>query len=131
MPFSVVEGTGFRKLLKVVSPLYKIPARNSIKRRIIDKFDVMSNIFKEKLSKTDSLTLTTDIWTETMQMKSFLGITVHFLEGVRLISACLDTVELSESHTGEYICDVLNRTLDLWKINQDNITAVVSMTLRC
>jgi len=48
---------------------------------------MMSCKFKESLSKVNFIAVTTDAWTETMQMKSFLGITLHLIENFCLISS--------------------------------------------
>lgn len=39
MPFSVVDGIGFRRLMKENVPLYKLPTRNTLKTMIIKKYD--------------------------------------------------------------------------------------------
>ncbi|KAF2886708.1 hypothetical protein ILUMI_19465 [Ignelater luminosus] len=51
--FSVVEGKGFQQLMKEVVPLYKIPSRETFKKRADDKYEAMS----DKKSKLTSGTL--------------------------------------------------------------------------
>jgi len=87
VPFKTVENEGFKHLMQTACPLYRIPSRNTIRRRIDDIYDVMSCKFKESLSKVNFIAVTTDAWTETMQMKSFLGITLHLIENFCLISS--------------------------------------------
>lgn len=79
MPFKTAENEGFKHLMHTVCPLYKNPSRNTFRRRVDDIYDVISCEFKESSSKVQHLAVTTDAWTETMQMKSFLGITFHFI----------------------------------------------------
>lgn len=69
-PFSVVEDIGFKKLMKEVAPLYKVPTRNTIKARILQKYDVVSSKFKCLLKEIEDITITTDIWSEMMTTKS-------------------------------------------------------------
>lgn len=102
MPFSTVEGEGFLTLLKQVCPMYKVPTRNTFKNFIDNKYEIISNIFKEQLRSINYVTLTTDIWTDT-QTKSFLGITIHYIFNTKSFSATLGVIELSESHTAQYI----------------------------
>lgn len=78
-PFSTVDGKGFRYLISRICPLYKVPTRNTIKKLIDEKFNYISMLFKNKISKAENITITTDAWTDTNTMKSFLGITIHFL----------------------------------------------------
>jgi len=73
--------------MQTVCPLYKIPNRNTSRRRVDDIYDVISCEFKESLSKVQHVAVTTDAWTETMQMKSFLGIIIHFIKDTKLQSS--------------------------------------------
>jgi len=44
------------------------------------KYEILlSSLIKSKLSLVDNLTITADIWTDTVNTKSFLVMTVHFL----------------------------------------------------
>lgn len=85
LPFKFVEGEGFKKLMKQIVPLYKIPCSSTIKNKIEEKYDVLAAKFQEKLDGTKHVTITTDVWTECMTMKSYLGITFHFAEKAKMI----------------------------------------------
>lgn len=74
--------------MKVICPLYKVPSRNTIKNKIDEKYNYLANKFKEKLNQTNNFTLTTDIWSD-LSMKSYLGITIHFLEGIQFVSGTI------------------------------------------
>lgn len=78
VPFATIESPGFQNLLSTICPLYKIPSRDTVKRRVNEKFSVLAAEFRDKLIKVENVSLTTDVWTETMQMQSYIGITVHF-----------------------------------------------------
>lgn len=101
MPFSTVDGKGFQ-YLKEIAPLYKVPCRNTFKTLIDKKFEIVSKLFKDKLKSVSHVTLTTDIWTD-IQTKSFLGVTVHYIENNSLASSSLGVIELTESHTAHSI----------------------------
>lgn len=125
-PFQIVENEGFLELMKVAAPLYKVPSRFTFKKMLENKFEVTQNYFKNKLKTVNSCTLTTDVWTETMQTRSFLGVTVHFFDNDKLESATLGVYELSEHHTGEYISQMLLKTTEEWGINNSKVLAVVT-----
>lgn len=125
-PFSIVENEGFKNLMKAVVPQYKIPSRTSLRRWLDNKYEVISETFRKKLSTIADLTLTTDIWSDTLNMKSFIGVTVHFGIDIELISVTLGVYELDERHTSQYISEKLLRTCEEWGINKDNVTAVVT-----
>jgi len=61
-----------------------------------------------------------------MSEKSFIGVTVHFLEGISLKSYCLAVPELKERHTTEYIGQVLVQILSDWEISHDKLVTVVT-----
>lgn len=126
LPFNIVEGKGFLSLMKQVAPLYKVPTRNTIKNNVDRKFEVISTAFKNILKKSKYFTITTDIWTADMQTKSFMGITVHFVHDMKLTSATIGIVELSESHTADYIALELGKALQIWGIDPNDVVAVVT-----
>jgi hypothetical protein len=75
MPLWSTEKDGFKLLMKTVAPKYKIPSRKTIIKLISSKYDVLSAQIKNKLSLVENITLTTDIWTDTINTKSYLGMT--------------------------------------------------------
>ncbi|KAL4122187.1 hypothetical protein QTP88_014561 [Uroleucon formosanum] len=125
-PFSVVEDIGFKKLMKEVAPLYKVPTRNTIKARILQRYDVVSSNFKYFLKEIEDITITTDIWSEMMTTKSYIGVTIHFIHSTKLCSAALGIFELSKSLSANYIAYELLNILNLWDIPKSKILAVVT-----
>lgn len=68
--------------MKVAALLCKVPSqRNTFKRwKMLDsRYNVIKKIFKDKIKGLNSITLTIDIWTDTMQTRSFLGYYYSFL----------------------------------------------------
>lgn len=47
----------------------------------------------KQLLDVPRLTLTFDIWTETMLAKSYLGVTIHYLKNTNFMSQCLAVPE--------------------------------------
>lgn len=87
-PFSTVDGSVFKYFLKVACPLYQISSRNTIKNKLDTKYNYLSAKFKLKLKENMHFTLTSDIWTD-IQMKSYIGVTIHFLEGNKFVSGII------------------------------------------
>lgn len=125
VPFSTVEGEGFKNLIKELNPLYKLPTRNTIKNLIDKKYDTQAAVFREKISSISYVSITTDVWTD-LQTKNFLGITVHFVENTQMISACLGVEELDQSHTADYIGNQILKTLGEWNIPDDKVVAITT-----
>lgn len=124
-PFSLVENEGFKNLLKVTAPHYKIPSRTSVTRWLDEKYDALSTVMKNKLCCVEDLTLTSDIWSD-LQMRSYLGVTAHFGIGIEYHSITLGVYHLDERHTSEYIAQMLTKTCEEWGLCTDQVTAVVT-----
>lgn len=127
-PFDVVKGQGFKKLLKELAPLYKIPCADTLKARMDEKFEALQGIYIDKFEHINKFCMTCDVWTETMSNRSFLGVTVHYISKTQLQ---LNTVniavsQLSERKTAEYISGELSKILSEWGINNEKICAVVT-----
>lgn len=102
LPFNVVEGEVFGKLIKLLEPLYKIPCRKTITDIIDRTYEEKKAIIIKKLQSVTNICLTIDEW-EDLQMKSYMGVTVHFIENFKIVSFKIACDPLSESHTGEYL----------------------------
>lgn len=126
MPFRIVEKEGFQTFMNTILPLYKIPSRKSITHLMEEKYELLSSMMKAQLSEVKYLSLTTDIWTETLNMKSFLGLTAHFLVGEQHKSVAIGVVELTERHQSEYLKNWLLSLIDKWNKRIENIVVVVS-----
>ncbi|KAF2897468.1 hypothetical protein ILUMI_08708 [Ignelater luminosus] len=125
-PFTIVENEGVRNLIKVIAPHYKLPSKTTLTRWVDDKYAALSTVFKEKLSNIENLTFTTDMRSETMSMRSFLGITAHFGVGNELLSITLGVYQSNERHTSEHIAEMLLKTCTEWGIDRDKISSVVT-----
>lgn len=112
--------------MKTLAPLYQMPGRKKIIDLIDDKYDVLSSIFKKKLADIPNVTLTSDVWTETMTTKSFLGVTSHFLLEKQLTSLTIGDFELYERHTSQYLGERISSICEEWNIVHSKVTAVVT-----
>lgn len=125
-PFTIVENDGFCNLIKVIAPHYKLPSKTTLTRWIDDKYDVLSDVFKNKLKSVENLTLTTDLWTETMSMRSFLGITGHFGICTDFFSITLGVYQSFDRNTSDHIAEMLLNSCSEWNIDIDKVSAVVT-----
>lgn len=105
MPLSSTEKDGFKHLMKKIISMYKVPSRKTITQLISSKYDILSAQIKNKLSLIESITLTSDIWTDTLNTKIFLAMTAHYLSisKLELESVTFGVLELDERHTSDNI----------------------------
>ena len=125
-PFNVIEGEGFLKLMREVAPSYKVPSSKFMKKKLCEKYDVTKLFYEKKIEQAKEVCLTLDIWTETMAEKSFLGVTIHFLEGTKMINCNIATKELNENHTCNYLSNEINSVLHKWNISLSKIRCVIT-----
>lgn len=125
-PYQIVEDEGFQHFVKTAIPLYKIPSRKSITRLTEEKYELLSMVIKSKLSVADAITLTSDVWTDTLNTQSYLGMTAHFISEDKLESVMLGVTPLEERHTADYLSEWLLHTCTQWRIATEKVVAVVT-----
>jgi hypothetical protein len=73
-PLSMVDHVGFRRFCATLQPLFKTMSRNTIKRDILDMYEVqrssMVNFFQKCQSR---IAVTTDMWTTNHQKRIYVG----------------------------------------------------------
>ncbi|OXU19649.1 hypothetical protein TSAR_000963 [Trichomalopsis sarcophagae] len=126
IPYSTVENEGFETFVKYVAPLFKVPSRLTVTRLMQNKYDVLSEIIKTELSTVQSISLTADIWTDTLNNKSYIGVTYHYIFGNKHKSIMIGVTELTDHHTADNIKSWLLTIVQDWHINMDSIVAFVS-----
>ncbi|CAG2065777.1 unnamed protein product, partial [Timema podura] len=126
-PFDTVNGRGFRRFLKQLSPSFKIPTVYTL-NRLDDTYDALVNVYKTKFGSDEvgHGALTSDVWSEIMSSRSFIGITAHFLEAGIIKSRCIVTKELEDRHTSVYISEKLEEICQQFGINKDKIPCIVT-----
>ncbi|XP_066583331.1 E3 SUMO-protein ligase ZBED1-like [Prorops nasuta] len=125
MSFSTVEKEGFTTFVKTIAPLYKIPCRATITRLMEEKYQVLSSNIKSLLSNTKYMSLTTDIWTDPLNVKSFLGLTAHFIHEDKHKTVTIGVTELCDRHSSNNIQMWLLDVTEKWKIKQESVVTVV------
>lgn len=125
LPYSIVEGTGFKKLMKTVAPLYQVPCRKTITDLIDTKYEEKKTLIKQKLKCIKNVCLTIDEWKD-MQLRSFLGVTVHFIENFEIKSMSIACEPLHDNHTGEYLSDMILKVCEDWGLPNEKIVSVTT-----
>lgn len=114
-PFSTVDSASFRGMISECEPRYKFPARSTFSEKVIPSmYQTVVGRVKTELKQAETVAWTTDSWTS-CATKSFVTITAHFINSdLELCSRVLQTRELSESHTGEHVGNVLLEASKEW-----------------
>jgi hypothetical protein len=116
LPFTFVENYGFRKLLKVLQPKFKIISScKTIAKEVVSIY----NIERAKLKKAlegRRLCLTTDTWTS-IQNFCYMCLTCHFIDDdwklhKRILNFCV-----VDDHKGETVGRKIELCLRAWDID--------------
>ncbi|CAI6353002.1 unnamed protein product [Macrosiphum euphorbiae] len=125
-PFSLVEETEFRNLIRMLAPNYSIPSRKTVSNNLL--LQVYNDTF-QKVSKdvqdASSVALTTDGWTS-INNTSFIAILAHFINSeTKLCSRLLGCINFNEKHTATELSVFLKDVVREWKL-ENKISAVVT-----
>ncbi|GFR84459.1 zinc finger BED domain-containing protein 4 [Elysia marginata] len=125
-PFSVVEDKWFRNLLRILDSRYQLPSRRTVTRTLLPELYKQEKArVKGLLDTSDSVSLTTDIWTS-RRTQAFITVTAHFVSNDwKLHSVVLATVRMTESHTAVNIKDELEAVIHDWGL-QEKVFAIVT-----
>ncbi|XP_066596475.1 E3 SUMO-protein ligase ZBED1-like [Prorops nasuta] len=126
LPYNTVEKEWFKLFMQTILPLYKIPTRKTITQLLDEKYEVLSNMIKSQLKQLSQLSLTTDIWTEPLNTKSYLGLTGHYILDNNHKSITIGVTELDERHSASNIEKWLKTIIKVWEINVESIIVIVS-----
>ncbi|XP_046422338.1 uncharacterized protein LOC124180631 [Neodiprion fabricii] len=120
------EKPGFRMFVQKLQPLIKPPCEPTITKRMTAKYEELKIRVKAELREADSVCLTTDIWTHKNTMRSYLGLTVHYLKGYEMKSYELGAYYLQDRKTIAILRMKLRDICNEWDIHDDKISTAVS-----
>lgn len=125
-PFSIVEETEFRNLIKMLAPNYTMPSRKTISNSLLlQMYESTLEKVKAELNDITALSLTTDGWTS-INNEHFIALTVHFINSdTVLCSRLIGCINYNEKCTSEELANFLMATAKKWKIEY-KISAVVT-----
>jgi len=120
-PVRIVESAGFISLMNELEPRHTIPSRSTFSRNILPELyeETKVKIIKN-ITNTRNIIFTFDFWTS-VSVKSFLAITLHFInEQWILTNYLLKVEEMKEEHTGEQISKFIQAIFYEFGISSDN-----------
>ncbi|CAL9706522.1 unnamed protein product [Knipowitschia caucasica] len=124
MPISMVEGAGFRELMALTQPRYKVPSRSAVTRRIERRYEDKKKTVKDLVQTAEWIAITTDCWTA-LNTESYLTITSHLIDSDwELKSFVLLTESMSARHTAENLAEKIKESIEKWGLT-GRVTACV------
>ena len=116
LPLRFVESEKFQAVMQMAEPRFTMPNRKRLRSTVLPTiYGDVENRLKLKLQQAQDLCLTVDIWSS-RDMRSFLGITGHFILDYTLHSIMISCSRFKGSHTGDRIFSVYQETLSHFDI---------------
>ena len=127
LPIRIVEKQGFKALVKKLDPHYELPSRKYMSKKAIpDLYSATRASVKSQISTTEHFAATTDIWSNST-MEPYLGYTLHYVsQDWEIKNHCLETLYLSQDHTGINIADALESILESWSLNSEKQVCITT-----
>jgi len=124
-PFSMVEDSGFKRLIEVLEPRYKLPCRQYFAEVAIpDMYQGVRATMLEFLNQVDYISCTTDIWSSIAQ-DSMVSLTAHcVLPEFDTMSCVLQSAAFNDSHTEENIANLIVTILQSWNLEEKLVCIV-------
>ena len=139
-PFSTVEGSGMQAFVKEcikigakygehVNVKDMLPTGTTISNNVKNIKDKLVEIVKTELGFIKNFSATTDLWTDSFKMRSYLALTIHYIINESLFERVLAVDEIEAPLSGENIFDKI-KTIFLDYGITDNINYVRFVTDR-
>ncbi|MGH0132117.1 UNVERIFIED_CONTAM: hypothetical protein FKN15_048756 [Acipenser sinensis] len=124
-PLSHVDHPSFRIFVEALDPSYNVPCSKTLSRVCLPaKHGSVHSHLVTLLRSAPSVCVTVDVWSS-RQMKSFLGITGHFILDWKLYDVLLASKRFKGHHTGDNIGVVFEETINQFGI-KGKITNVIT-----
>jgi hypothetical protein len=106
-PFSIVNDSGFKDLVKALDPKYSLPSKTTVRNKLLPEFvNEQRRKLEDILHEVKYVSLTTDMWNSIIG-ESYITTTCHFIYEGEVKSAVLETIVIEENHTAERIKNYL------------------------
>jgi hypothetical protein len=136
-PYSVVDDRGFRELMSVAEPRYRLPSRTTFSRTLVPELyeqtkrsvtdKMVADLSVSGFSSDDparpapapAFSFTTDIWTS-RKMDAYISFTVSYLTiDFKLRALALENKPITGSHTADAILESLEKAMEEWKLPEN------------
>lgn len=125
MPLSIVSQQWFASFMNVMDPKFAMPTRQTVTNQIAVLYESQKALLQLKLLSAEWVSLTIDMWSD-RRIRSFMGVTVHFVNSEMTFESCLlECASFEGSHTGVNISEKCLAIVQEFQI-QEKIAFVVT-----
>jgi len=150
LPFQIFEKPGFLNFMNYVLPMYKTLSARTLREDMVNAAYPQKKIALRKFLQScialenTGFCFTTDIYTNTLQKRAYMAITVHFIvrkHNWTLYHTLLSFEQVKSPHTGQNIADKVSKVIEFYGLQKNvfagtvdnasnNDTMVASLKLR-
>ena len=128
LPYDVVEGQGFKRVLAVAEHRYPQKSEKYFRTQLMGEvYSQVANRVKQLLSVENagsSIAFTTDCWSGSTE--ALMSLTAHFIDkNWERVQVVLNVKAMFGSHTGEYIAETFLNLLKEWDIDTQRVHLVL------
>jgi len=127
-PFSIVNETGFRRLVRQLEPRAVLKSDKYYQTLLDPTYVAVCKKIKEVIKEAAYISFTSDGWANKCNTASLMSVTAHYVDfsrGTRP-KIILSAVPLEDDHTADYLSGVLTEeVLQKWGIPRDKVHAMV------
>ena len=119
-PFSIVEDVGFTRSLKALDSRYSFSSWKYFTETVLPQIHQgITAELKKDIAGISWFSFTTDIWSTEVSSEFLLSLITHY------IAHWIFWKEVSNSHTGEYICSQYKDRLEHWGIKHEHVYLII------
>ncbi|XP_048867865.1 E3 SUMO-protein ligase ZBED1-like isoform X7 [Brienomyrus brachyistius] len=116
LPLSTVENKDFIAVLQLAEPFFTMPSRRDLTQNLIPQRTVAVKLnLINLIESTSDICLTVDLWSN-RSMRSFFGMTGHFISNFTLQNVMLSCQRFRGRHSADNICGVYEDILSTYDI---------------
>lgn len=116
-PISIVEGSGFRKMMAAVEPRYQVPCHQTMTKILHKQRDDKVAAIKKKVADVPYVGMTTDLWTS-IAGDNYCCLTAHYITPAwEMESAVIACHKLLGERTAHMLAAYLNEEATAWALH--------------
>ncbi|CAH1960188.1 unnamed protein product [Acanthoscelides obtectus] len=121
LPYSLVSGEAFQRL-NFADPdafhKYRLKSEKFFRTTLMPQtYERVKAKVKKLIAKSDWLSVTADIWTNTSKSCSLLSLTGHFIIEHQRLKVILGAAVMEQDHTSQYIERKFTEMINEWNLN--------------
>ncbi|XP_039502042.1 E3 SUMO-protein ligase ZBED1 isoform X1 [Drosophila santomea] len=124
-PLQIVQGEGFKHLLKVLCPIYEPPSAAELEAIINRESEMRRSKLRQQLAAIPTLSLSCSVHTKA-ESQSWMELVAHFHEGRQRISRTLSVMRVPDLFTSNEIVEHMEQVCQRFDIPKSKICCVTT-----